>query len=94
MERCRCLKFADELIDVLHHGEWDPDSLQCGSDKIASDVDLHRSITSVMVFSEQSNVRAFSRFMNLVSEGIGAHDHLACWYPVSLEDLFHSHSEL
>ena len=94
MERCRCLKFADELIDVLHHGEWDPDSSQCGSDKIASDVDLRRSIISVMIFSEASNEWAFSHFMNLVSAGITPHDHLACWYLVRLEGLFHSHSEL
>jgi hypothetical protein len=75
VEGCRCLKFADELIDVLHHGEWDPDSSQCGSDKIASDVDLSRSIISVMIFSEASNERAFSHFMNFVSAGITPHDH-------------------
>jgi hypothetical protein len=47
-----------------------------------------------MFFSEESNERAFSRFMNLVCAGIRAHGHLACRHPVSLEDLFHSNSEL
>ena len=69
------MKFTTELVDVYQHGKWNPDSSQCGSDKIASDVDLRRSIISVMIFSEASNERASSHFMNLVCAGIRAHDH-------------------